>query len=464
MARLLRARNPIDQALMLTAITASIWITNGLAATTALYVGVPLLIELLILQRRTGTFIRAAGGGVAAGAGAFLAIVLDRGPNGSVAQLDQLATPGPATGWFGPGGGAHVHPRVVFEFFAQTDLNSPVALALLGLGVVAVLARRQLLWALAAYALILLAVADTFYSKRLNWLLVWPWAEPDRLLGVAYWVVPLLMAFGLVSVFSLAIQMARLARTWAAITLAGMAVIAGTALAWAPIDDQWTRVFRENVSPYPWLPMTQLSGLSRWVFPILITTFILGGTWISLRFLYLTEPGGRRKAMTSRTWAAVIASFAIGLLSLGLGIGQEMSTYEGALGPRHLVTAADLEVMQSISQSLPSGSRVLSAGSDAGLWVPVVTNDVLLVPDVDAKIAPERPLLAALGEACSDPAAVRRVLGSFDVIVIGDHPLGSGAQAWKATCLAAVPGLKEVAQASSADGTAHAFAVIRPAR
>jgi hypothetical protein len=210
--------------------------------------------------------------------------------------------------------------------------------------------------------------------------------------------------------------------------------------------------------------MTQLSGLSRWVFPILITTFILGGTWISLRFLYLTEPGGRRKAMTSRTWAAVIASFAIGLLSLGLGIRQEMSTYEGALGPRHLVTAADLEVMQSISQSLPSGSRVLSAGSDAGLWVPVVTNDVLLVPDVDAKIAPERPLLAALGQACSHPAAVGGVLGSFDIVIIGDHPLGSGAQAWKATCLAAVPGLKEVAQASSADGTAHAFAVIRPAR
>jgi hypothetical protein len=367
---------------------------------------------------------------------------------------ESFTAPGLPTGLLAPGNTTHPHPRVVFEIFAQTDLSSPIALGLLGLGLVAALARRQLLWVLAAYVLLLLAVADSLHTHLFNWGAVRPWVEPDRLLGLAYWVVPLLMAFGLVSGLSLAIQVARFARTWGTITLAAMAAIAGVVLVWPSLDRAWGWVFREDVSPYPWLPMSQLTGLSRWIAPIVLATFILGGTWITLRFLYLTEPGGRRRAMASRTTAAVVSSLAIGLLSLGLGLRQENSTYDHATGPRHLVTAADLAVMESISQSLPARSKVLITGSDGGIWVAAVANDKTVV---------SRALAAAVAKACSDPAAAARALASVDVVFIGAHPLGGAHQTWDAGCLASVPGLNEIGNVSSAEGTAHAFIVVRPA-
>jgi hypothetical protein len=61
----------------------------------------------------------------------------------------------------------------------------------------------------------------------------------------------------------------------------------------------------------------------------------------------------------------------------------------------------------------------------------------------------------------TDRAAAAPALTSFDAIFVSSHRLGGGPQLWNAQCLASVPGLKEIASASAAEGTAHAFAMIR---
>jgi hypothetical protein len=459
MARLLRDREPASHALMLIAIAAAMWLTDGLDAATALFLGVPLTLEVVVVRHDLATLGRALAGGAVAGFGVLFAEVVAQAP--SAAKLMDVV-PGL------PGGpppsvvGAAIDPRMTFEFLAQSDLVSPIALGLLGLGLIAAMARRQLLWALLAFILLLLALADSFYSHLVNWTLVSPWTDPDRLLGVAYWLVPLLMAFGLVSAMSLAIQAAHFARTWAALSIVAMAGIIAVVVGWSLIEHQWTLFFKDDVSPYPWLPMRQLSGLSQWVVPILVTTLILGGTWILLRFLYLAEPGGRRRAMASRTTAAVLASIALGLLGLGLGLRQEIATYNGSFGPRHLVTAADLAVMDAMAQSLPSGSRVLTSGQDGGLWLPAVTPDSLLLPPGSADSDRARALVTTIANACHDRPAAARALATFDIIFIGSHRLGDAPAPWDPQCLASVAGLKEVARTSSVEGDAHAFAVIRP--
>jgi hypothetical protein len=79
--------------------------------------------------------------------------------------------------------------------------NAAIALSVVGC-VAAVLARRMR-WAVVSLAVVVgiaLDVVSGGHLKRL-WLDVYPWSSADRVLAMLFWVLPPLMAFGMVSVW-----------------------------------------------------------------------------------------------------------------------------------------------------------------------------------------------------------------------------------------------------------------------
>jgi hypothetical protein len=84
--------------------------------------------------------------------------------------------------------------------FAHYAFPSGLVMGAYVLGVIAALVERRLRWALVAHAVLLACFVDVLSTGLLRrvWVAVYPWSVQDRLPAVQYWVVPLLMALGLV--------------------------------------------------------------------------------------------------------------------------------------------------------------------------------------------------------------------------------------------------------------------------
>lgn len=191
--RVIRGQGTRDNALLLVAITMSIWVIHGLELLTALVVGFFLLAAAgvrAIREAPAAGIVRSAIAVVATLGGAALATVLTRTPH--------LPTPvaSDASPVVFPNVSAPIRLHQILASIAQTDLISPVTLALFGVGVIALLLRRRMLWILGAEAVLVLLMADNFYSHKLNflWRIVYPWGDIDRMLGVQYFLIPLVLA------------------------------------------------------------------------------------------------------------------------------------------------------------------------------------------------------------------------------------------------------------------------------
>ncbi len=88
---------------------------------------------------------------------------------------------------------------------AETDIIGPVALALYCIGAVTMLIRRRMLWVLGAQVVLLLIMADVLYLHYLHhlWNAIYPWGDTDRILGVQYFLIPVVLAFGLFALWDL---------------------------------------------------------------------------------------------------------------------------------------------------------------------------------------------------------------------------------------------------------------------
>ncbi len=199
--RLLRTPQVRDNALLLGALAASVWVIHGLEALTALVVGGVLL-------------------ATAAVAGVARLAPADRGsrwprapwPAWRVRRWSRCSPDCPSRRppvhpeRFAPLGvpaSSPVHPHSLVELVTQTDLTSPVAVALIAAGVVALLVTRRMLWVLASEVILLLAMADALSWRHLArfWIhVVNPWGDLDRIVGVQYWLIPLLLGAGLLAV------------------------------------------------------------------------------------------------------------------------------------------------------------------------------------------------------------------------------------------------------------------------
>jgi hypothetical protein len=462
--RLLRGLRTVDNALLIAAAVAAIWVVHGLEVVTALVVGGALLAATAVACLRRSavpTILRAAVAVGAAASGAVLVTVLTRLPHGpppahpepSAVVIDQ----------------AHlsVHPHEVLQLFAQTDLVSPAAVGLFGLGVAAVLIRRRMLWVLVAEVVLLLAMVDNLYLHRLAslWRTLYPWGDVDRLLGVQYWLVPLILAAGVVALAELIRALAQPRRRQIG---AWIAIVAGALLVLvlrARISRAWSSVFTSPpVNLYPLGAFDRLAPLSRWRTVLAVTAAAVGVAWIAAS----RAPGlpaalrSRLGAVAGGLDATAVVLAAVAVVSLAVGARADLSVYDSAVTNRALVTPADLTVLNAMSAALPRGAQILTDGNDdAGMWMAAVTDLVPLVPNGFEGGPLGTPLVVALANACTDPAAAAQAVRHADAVFVGAHRLPAAQHPWNLDCIARLPGLRLIA-AQPGDGTeAAAFAVTR---
>jgi hypothetical protein len=192
---LMRGEDTSRAAVLVAALTASIWAGHGLEALTAAAVGGLLVARELAAPARSRT--RAALGLVAAAgavlSAALLVTVLTRAPHvptGIVLPVSPTTLRGLILS-------PHPFPGGPLGLVLQTiPSRSAVVLCLVGCFLAI---RRYRLVSLVLLHVALVAmlydVSTHLYLKQV-WSRMFPWAVPDRVRGMAYWVVPILLALG----------------------------------------------------------------------------------------------------------------------------------------------------------------------------------------------------------------------------------------------------------------------------
>ena len=462
--RVIRGRQLVDSAALIAAITASIWVIHGLELLTALVVAGTLLLAVTITAAR-GSPVAALRGILAAGvgtaAGVVLVTLLTRVPKGA----PPLHTEPSAVSL--PVGGLPAHPHELLQFVAQTNLTSPIAVGLLCAGAIAIVVQRRMLWVLVAEILVVIAMFDTLYWHHFASLIrtVYPWGDTDRLLGIQYWIIPFILAAGVLGMVELMRALARDRRLIIGASLLAAAVAVIVVLGRHRLASAWTDVFGSpTVSLYPLGTFSALAHLGPWLAAIAAAVAAVLLAWLASvgRLRLPSWGGGRRHAvLNARADVAVVAVVVLALISVAVGARTDLQQYQRSIVTRGLVTPADETVLSRMSASLPPGALVLTDGNDdAGMWVAGLTDLTPLVPNGFEGGPLGTPMVIALANACEDPAAAMAALRSADAVFVGAHRLPAAQHPWKVDCIARLPGLRLIASAPWQGTEAAAFSVV----
>jgi hypothetical protein len=464
--RILRARNTRDNALLLGAITASIWVIHGLEVFTALVVGCALLAWTAVQVVRAAprlALLRVAAAVGAVLVGAALVTLLTRSPH----VPTPIATQPSAVVL--PVGSSPVMLHQILGDIAQTDLVSPVTLALFAIGVVALLVRRRMLWVLVAEVVLVVLMVDDFYLHKLNrlWRLIYPWGDTDRILGVQYWLIPLVLGVGLIALADVMRTPSRTRRLVVAVSIAAVIVVIGALVARHPLGHLWTSLIgRFTIYLYPLGVFARLSALRPWILTAAVAALAIIVAWVALA-RHIPLPGflhDRLGPVARSLDAGGAALGVVAVLCVVVGAASELAVYQGAVETRSLVTPADLTVMRTMSSTLPMGTVVITdGGDDAGMWLAALTDLTPLVPNGFEFGTLSIPLDVALADACVDPAFAVRAIQQVkaDALFVGAQRIPAAEYPWDATCIARLPNLRLISSVPWDGTSAAAFAVIK---
>ena len=153
---------------------------------------------------------------------------------------------------------------------AQTNLVSPVMLALYAIGVIALLIRRRMLWVLFAQIVLIGLMVDDLYLHKFEnlWRVVYPLGDPDRILAVQYWLIPLVLGAGLLATLSAMRSLSRTRRLQVGVSVAAVVIAAAIFVAWQPLGHLWD----SSSAPIH-------SSSIRWGTSIPCRTCIAGSSW-----------------------------------------------------------------------------------------------------------------------------------------------------------------------------------------
>jgi hypothetical protein len=459
----MRGRRALDNALLMAAITASIWVVHGLELLTALVVAGALLAWTVTLALRASPRRAFLGIGLAVAAvaaGALVVTMLTRLPHVPPPAHSEPSAIAVATV------SSPVRPHVILQYVVQTDLASPVVLGLVGVGLLALLIQRRMLWVLAALIAVLLVIADTLFWHHLAglWRRFYPWGDTDRVLGVMYWIVPFIAGAGLLAIATLWRALARERRVMVGLAIAALALALVLLLARHPLGRLWADAFASpTVALYPLGVFDGLSQLRPWLLTIGVATAVLVFGWVAA-----FQRVGVPRAVLARLGsgaegldAAGAALAVVAVLCLALGARAELDVYRRAVLNRALVTPADMTVMTKMSSALPAGARILTdGGDDAGFWMAALTDLTPVVPNGFDGGPLSNPIHAALAHACDDPAAAEQALHGADAIFVGAHRLPAAQYPWSVDCIARLPGLRTIATSPWQGTEAEGFAVV----
>jgi hypothetical protein len=464
--RVIRGVATRDNAVLLMAITASIWVIHGLEILTAVVVACALFAVTIVRVVRAAPRPALIRIGIAIGAtliGAALVTVITRMPHVPTPTATQ-----PSQVIIAAGSSPVMLDQLLADI-AQTNLISPITLALYAIGAVAMVIRRQMLWILVAQLLLLVLMVDDFYLHKLSrlWRLIFPWGDADRILGVQYWLIPLVLAVGL---FALADVMRALSRTrrWQlGVPIAALVIVVIALIARHPLGHLWTRLIGSHtINLYPLGVFASLTELKPWLLAVAVAGLAGIVAWVALvrpialpRFIHkLLGPTAQRLD------GAGAALGVVAVLCVIVGASAEHGIYTSEVRTRSLVTPADLTLMKNMEALIPHGSVVMTdGGDDAGMWLAGLTDLTPLVPNGLEFGTLSLPLDIALSDACSDPgtavASVQRVHGDF--LFVGSQHIAQPEYPWDVGCIAGLPNLRLVASVPWGQSEAAVFQVIK---
>ncbi|MHB8488733.1 MAG: DUF6541 family protein [Candidatus Dormibacteria bacterium] len=462
--RVIRGRSTRENAMLLGAITTSIWVIHGLEVITALVIACGLLAAAAVKAVRASPRNGVIRLGVALGAalaGAAFVTVLTRIPH--VPTLTRTQPPQFVL--------ATTHmplkPHHILVLIAQTDVVGPVALLLYCVGAVAMLIRRRMLWVLVAQGLLFLLMADDLYLHYLHriWNAIYPWGDTDRVLGIQYWLIPLVLAFGLFAIGDVIRTLSRTRRVWLGVP-AGVGVLAVIAyVVRRPLEVGWTNFWEPNsVVLYPVGPFNQMANFRQWFVTLAVAAIVVFVAWIAA-LRRVSIPGAVRDRLGPVAQKLDGTGAALGVLALIAvvsGAAAELGYYGNEVATRSLVTPADLSVLSSMSSALPKGSLVLTnGGDDAGMWLAGLTDLNPLVPNGYSFGTLDVPFETALEDACTHPAAAEAAAAQADAVFVGSLRIASPFYPWNVNCIARLPNLRLIASAPWGGTIAAGFIVIK---
>jgi hypothetical protein len=464
--RVIRGRSTVENAVLIFGIVTSIWVIHGLELVTALVVGCGLYAVAAFTAVRASPRLGVTRIALVVGAtlaGAALVTLLTRLPHEPPPLHIQPSAVIIATK------SAPVKFHHILLTIAETDFTSPVALALYVIGAITLLLRRKMLWVLAAQILLVLMMVDDLFLHRLSWFwrLIYPWGDTDRILGVQYWLIPLVLGVGLLSLADVLRRLSRPRRLLVAVSIAAAAVVAIAFIARHPLGRIWTYVISTNtVYIYPLGQFNRLSQLRPWIPMLASTAIVVIVAWVVFArhadvpsFVHRLL-GGIGHHLDGGT--AVLGLLA--LLCLGVGATTELDVYRNEVNTRSLVSPADLAVLQRMQQALPKGALVMSdGGDDAGMWIEALTTLTPLVPNGFAWGLLDTPFDVALSRACTDPAGAEAALAQShtDAVFIGAVNIATPLYPWNVNCIARLPDLRVIASAPWYGSVAAGFAVVK---
>lgn len=464
--RVIRGRSTLENTLLILGIAASIWVIHGLELVTAMVVACALLAAAVFTALRTS--FRAGAGRIvlivaATLLGAAIVTVLTRIPHvppPSHVQPSQIEV---ATS------SIPVKFHHILLMIAETDLVSPVTLALYVIGAIALLVRRRMLWVLIAQAVLVALMVDDLFLHRFSWFwrLVYPWGDPDRILGVQYWLIPMVLGVGFLSLVEVMRTLSRTRRTWVVVSAAAVAVVVVAFIARHPLGGLWTYVIStDTIYLYPLGAFNRLALLRPWIPTVALISVIALVAWV----LFARRVGA--PAFIRRRLGDVAPHLDAGAMVLGIvaivclvvGAASELGVYRNEINTRSLVSPADLTVLNRMEQLLPKGAIVMSdGGDDAGMWISGLTTLTPLVPDGFAWGSLDTPLDVALSNACTNPARAEEAITNAmtDAVFVGALDIATPLYPWNVNCLAQLPDLRLIASAPYYGNVSAGFEVVK---
>jgi hypothetical protein len=453
-----------ENAVLLFTITASIWVIHGLEVITALVVGCVLLaigvVTSVRMSRRAGlTRIGVAAGAVLAGA--VLVTVITRIPHVPAATTTQPPL------YVVPSSHSPLKPHHILVLIAETDVIGPVALALVCIGAVAMLIRRRMLWVLAVEVLLLLMMADDLYLHHLYhlWNGIYPWGDTDRIVGVQYWLIPLVLAFGLFALWDLMRTLTRRRQLLVGLFVAAILLGVVAFVLRHPLGHLWTRFWEpDSIVLYPLGVFNQLVNLRQWGIPVAVAGVVIVVAAVAgLR--RMAAPELLRRAIGAPAKHLDLAGVAVGglaVLAVVVGAASDLGVYRNEVATRSIVSPADLSVLSSLQRQLPPGALVLTnGGNDAGMWMAALTDLNPLVPNGYSGGALDVPYEVALENACNSPEVAEAMVARVDAVFVGSLDIASPADLWNVQCISKLSNLRLIASAPYNGTISAAYEVIK---
>ena len=355
--RVMRGVFTRDNLLLLFAITASIWVIHGLEVFTALVVACGLLAWTAFRMIQSSprlALLRIAGAAGAVLVGAVLVTVLTRMPH------VPPENPTEPSSVVLPTASSPVQLHQIAAAIAQTDLISPITLVLFVIGVVTILIRRRMLWVLVAQILLVLLMVDDLYLHKLDkiWRIIYPWGDTDRILGVQYWLIPLVLGTGFLALVSLVRSLSRTRQLQIRVGIAAVVVLVIAIVLRHPLGQLWADLIgKYPYSIFPLGVLDPLSALRPWLLAVGIAVLAVVIAWLAMA-RGLPAPRIVRERLGSAAQGLDAGGIVLGVVAVVcvvVGASVELGVYQHEVATRSLVSPADVTRPESHGRCSPQG-------------------------------------------------------------------------------------------------------------